>query len=63
MITAATRIVHPGPYSPGDEVNGSVKMKLAISMPREPGPEMKPANTEGIVIIGWCSRDGHMTWA
>jgi hypothetical protein len=44
-----------------DEVNGTVEMKLTISTPRELGPEMKPVNTEGLVIIGWCDRDGHMT--
>jgi hypothetical protein len=46
-----------------DEVNGSVKMKLTISTPGEPEPKMETANTEDLMTVGWCDRDGHMTWA
>ena len=50
-------------FSDDHEPNGTVEMKLTISMPGEPEPEMETALTEHLVIIGWCDRDGHMTWA
>jgi hypothetical protein len=46
-----------------DEVEDTVEMKLTISMPGEPEPEMETALTSHLVIIGWCDQDGNMTWA
>ena len=46
-----------------DEVNCSVKMKLTISTPGEADPEMETALTNHLEIIGWCDKDGNMTWA
>lgn len=42
-----------------DEGNGTVRVKHTIN----PGPEFETAKTRHLVILGWCDRDGHMTWA
>ena len=46
-----------------DVENGSVEMKLTISTPGAPEPEMETALTNHLEIIGWCDKDGNMTWA
>ncbi len=46
-----------------DEPSGTVEMKLTISTPGEPEPEMEIALTNHLEIIGWCDKDGNMTWA
>ena len=45
-----------------DEANGTVQMKHTISPPGEPDPEMETAQTNHLEIIGWCDKDGNMTW-
>ena len=46
-----------------DEPNGTVQMKLTTSQSRSPEPGMETASTNHLEIIGWCDRDGNMTWA
>lgn len=45
-----------------DEANGTVQVKLTISSPGKPEPEMETALTNHLEIIGWCDEDGNMTW-
>lgn len=46
-----------------DESAGTVEMKLTVSQPGAPDPEMETAKTAHLEIIGWCDADGNMTWA
>ncbi|MGJ8653020.1 MAG: hypothetical protein ACSHX8_07085 [Opitutaceae bacterium] len=46
-----------------DENNGIVKMKLTIPTPGKPEAELETAPTNHLEIIGWCDKDGNMTWS
>ena len=46
-----------------DEAIDTVQMKLTITMPREPEPDMETAHTDHLEIIGWCDAQCNMTWA
>ena len=42
-----------------DEASSTVKVKHTIN----PEPDFETVQTDHLEIIGWCDKDGNMTWS